>query len=144
MEVNKEKIRYLSVFFDICEIASQEAEIMNGAYGSDTVIATYPQFQFRRFRSSIYNVKDAPLTENMNKIKKIIEVNRYVSSRSIAQKLQIDHKAIFKDLHKEVRCLGVTPSIIKKKKRIYICEAFAKQNVIDQYLKRIVKINYFY
>ncbi|GFW36491.1 histone-lysine N-methyltransferase SETMAR [Trichonephila clavipes] len=90
MEVNKEKIRFcLQFFFDKGENASQVAEIVNGLYGPDTVIANYVHFWFRRFRSGIFDVKDAPRTsrpvvENVDKITEIIEVDRHVNSRSIA------------------------------------------------------------
>ncbi|GFV56869.1 uncharacterized protein TNCV_146211 [Trichonephila clavipes] len=45
----------------------------------------------------IFDVKDAPRTcrpfvENVDKITEIFEVDRYVSSRSIAQELKTDHK----------------------------------------------------
>ncbi|GFX55760.1 histone-lysine N-methyltransferase SETMAR [Trichonephila clavipes] len=61
MEVNKEKIRYISqFFFDKGENASQAAEILNGVYGTDTVTANYVQFWFRRFRSGILDVKVGP------------------------------------------------------------------------------------
>ncbi|KAL6420427.1 hypothetical protein ACFW04_014434 [Cataglyphis niger] len=78
MEVNKEKIRYiLQFFFDKGENASQAAKIVNGVYGSDTVTANYVQFWFRRFRSGIFDVKDAPRTgrpvvKNVDKIGEII------------------------------------------------------------------------
>ncbi|GFX19270.1 histone-lysine N-methyltransferase SETMAR [Trichonephila clavipes] len=86
----KEKIRYiLQFFFDKGENASQVAEIVNGIYGSHTVTANYVQIWFRRFRSGIFDVKDAPRTgrpvvENVNKITKIIKVDRHVlaSTRS--------------------------------------------------------------
>ncbi|GFU70381.1 histone-lysine N-methyltransferase SETMAR [Trichonephila clavipes] len=65
------------------ENASQVAEIANGVYGADTVTANYVQFWFRRFRSGIFDVIDAPLTgrpivENVDKITEIIEVDRMV------------------------------------------------------------------
>ncbi|GFW28973.1 histone-lysine N-methyltransferase SETMAR [Trichonephila clavipes] len=70
------------------ENASQVAEIVNGVYGVDTVTANYVQFWFRRFRSGIFDVKDAPRTgrlvvENVDKITEIIEVDRHASSSSI-------------------------------------------------------------
>ncbi|GFW70634.1 histone-lysine N-methyltransferase SETMAR [Trichonephila clavipes] len=74
MKVNKEKIRYiLQFFFDKGENANQAAIIVNGVYGADTVAANYVQFWFRRFRSGIFDVKDAPRTgrlvvENVDKI----------------------------------------------------------------------------
>ncbi|GFT29251.1 histone-lysine N-methyltransferase SETMAR [Trichonephila clavipes] len=59
-------------------------------YGVHTVIANYVQFRFPRFRSGIFDVKDAPRTgrpvvENVDKITEIIEVDRHVSSRSTTQ-----------------------------------------------------------
>ncbi|GFX85411.1 histone-lysine N-methyltransferase SETMAR [Trichonephila clavipes] len=100
MEVNKEKIRYILQFFlDKGENTSQAAEIGNGVYGADTVTANCVQFWFRRFRSGIFDVKDAPRTgrhvvENFYKITEIIKIDRHVSSRSIAQDLKIDHKTV--------------------------------------------------
>ncbi|GFS52434.1 histone-lysine N-methyltransferase SETMAR [Trichonephila clavipes] len=87
------------------ENASQEAEIANGVNDADTLTANYVQFWFRRFRSSIFDVKDAPLTgrpvvENVDKITEIIEVDRHVSSRSIAQDIKIDHKTVLSHLRK--------------------------------------------
>ncbi|GFU90167.1 histone-lysine N-methyltransferase SETMAR [Trichonephila clavipes] len=83
------------------ENAIQVADIVNGVYGADTVAANYMQFWFRRFRSGIFNVKDAPCTgrrvvENVDKITEIIEVDRHVSSCSISQELKMDHKKSFK------------------------------------------------
>ncbi|GFX04453.1 histone-lysine N-methyltransferase SETMAR [Trichonephila clavipes] len=83
MEVNKEKIRFfLQVFFDKDEIVSQGAEIANGAYGANTVTANYVEFWIRRFRSGIFDFKDAPHTgspviENVDKITEIIQVDRH-------------------------------------------------------------------
>ncbi|GFX82999.1 histone-lysine N-methyltransferase SETMAR [Trichonephila clavipes] len=81
MEVNKEKTRYILLFFfDKGKNASQAAEIVHGVYGTDTVIANYVQFWFRRFRSGIFDGKDAPRTdrptvENVDKITEIFEVD---------------------------------------------------------------------
>ncbi|GFW87565.1 histone-lysine N-methyltransferase SETMAR [Trichonephila clavipes] len=78
MEVNKEKIRFISkFFFDNGENSSQVDESANGGYGANTVTANYVQFWFRRFRSGIFDVKDAPRTgrpvvENVDKISEII------------------------------------------------------------------------
>ncbi|GFX81788.1 histone-lysine N-methyltransferase SETMAR [Trichonephila clavipes] len=53
----------------------------------------------------IFDIKDAPRTgrpvvENVDKITEIIEVNWHVSSRSIAQKLKIDHKTVLNNFRK--------------------------------------------
>ncbi|GFX84240.1 histone-lysine N-methyltransferase SETMAR [Trichonephila clavipes] len=99
MEVNTEKIRFfLQFFFYKGENASQVTEIAHGVYVDDTVTANYVQFWFRRFRSCIFDVNDAPRTgrpvvENVDKITEIIEVDWH-SSRSIAQELKIDRKTV--------------------------------------------------
>ncbi|GFX87341.1 histone-lysine N-methyltransferase SETMAR [Trichonephila clavipes] len=49
-------------FFDKGENASQVAENANGVYGANTVTANYVQFWCRRFRSGIFDAKDAPRT----------------------------------------------------------------------------------
>ncbi|GFW16912.1 histone-lysine N-methyltransferase SETMAR [Trichonephila clavipes] len=153
MEVNKEKIQlFLKFFFDKSENTSQVAEIANVVYGADYVYGVttnYVQFWFRRFRSGILDFKDAPRTgrpvvENIDKITEIIKIDRHVSSRSIAQKLKIDHKTVLSHLRKVVfkKKLNVwvphqlTPQNMMD--RIYICEALAKLNEIDQFLKRMV------
>ncbi|GFV37063.1 histone-lysine N-methyltransferase SETMAR [Trichonephila clavipes] len=106
MEVNKEKIRYiLQFFFDKDENASQVAEIANGVYVPDAATANYVQFWFRQFRSGIFDVKDAsrkgrPVVKNVNKITEIIEIDRHVSSRRIAQELKIEHKTVLSHFHK--------------------------------------------
>ncbi|GFY19451.1 histone-lysine N-methyltransferase SETMAR [Trichonephila clavipes] len=106
MEVNKEKIWFLlQFFFDKGENASQVAEIANGVYGANTEIVIYVQFRFRRFRSGIFNVKDAPRTgrpivENVDKITEIIEVDRLFNSCSHTQGLKNDHKTVLSHLRK--------------------------------------------
>ncbi|GFW93966.1 histone-lysine N-methyltransferase SETMAR [Trichonephila clavipes] len=150
MEVNKEKIRYiLQFFFDKGKNASQVAEIVNGVYGADTVTANYVQIWFCRFRSGIFDAKDAPHTgrpiiENVDKITEIIQVDRHVSSRSIAQELKIDHKTVLNHLRKvglkkkfDVWC-HTNEHQKNMINRIFICEALAKWNEIDPFLQRMV------
>ncbi|GFX56417.1 histone-lysine N-methyltransferase SETMAR [Trichonephila clavipes] len=124
------------------------AEIANGLYGADTVTANYKQFWFRRFRSGIFDVKDAPRTgkpivEDVDKITEIIAVNRHVSSRTITQKLEIDLKIVLSHLRKVAQMLlhvwvphQLTPK--NTTDRISICEALSKRNEIDPFLKRMV------
>ncbi|GFX83563.1 transposable element Tcb2 transposase [Trichonephila clavipes] len=71
--------------------------------------------------SGIFEVKDAPRTdrpvvENVDKITELIEVDRHVSSRSIARKLKIDHKTVLSQswIQKEAPYLGTTPNNTKK------------------------------
>ncbi|GFX91608.1 histone-lysine N-methyltransferase SETMAR [Trichonephila clavipes] len=145
MEVNKDKIRFiLQFFFDKSENASQLSEIANGVYGADTVAANYVQFWFRRFRSGIFDVKDALRTgrlvvENVDKITEII-VGRHVSSRSIAHELKIDPKTVLNHLRKvglkEKLHVWVPYELTLKDMmdRISICESLVKRNEIDHFL----------
>ncbi|GFY10101.1 hypothetical protein TNCV_1946461 [Trichonephila clavipes] len=48
-----------------------------------------------------FGAEGMPPVENVDKITKMIEVDLHVSSRSISQKLKIDHKTVLKHLHKE-------------------------------------------
>ncbi|GFX22968.1 histone-lysine N-methyltransferase SETMAR [Trichonephila clavipes] len=91
-------------------------EIANYFYGADTVTANYVKCWFRRFRSGIFDVKDAPRTgrpvvENVNKITEIIEVDRHISSPSIIQEQRIDHKTVLSHLGKVV---------LKKKLHVWV------------------------
>ncbi|GFT32025.1 histone-lysine N-methyltransferase SETMAR [Trichonephila clavipes] len=150
MEVSKEKIRYiLQFFFDEGENASQMAEIVNGIYGADTVTTNCVQFWFCRFHSGIFDVKETPRTgrrivENVDKITEIIEVDRHVSSHNITHELKIDHKTVLNHLRnvefKKKLDTWVTHQLTPKNlmDRISICEALAKWNEIDPFLKRMV------
>ncbi|GFT59082.1 histone-lysine N-methyltransferase SETMAR [Trichonephila clavipes] len=78
------------------------------------------------------------------KSSEIIEVDRHVSSRSIAQELKIDHKTVLNHLlkvglKKKLDVCGAIPINTKKHGgRISIYEALAKRNEIDPFLKRMV------
>ncbi|XP_078032687.1 histone-lysine N-methyltransferase SETMAR-like [Augochlora pura] len=125
------------------------AEIVTGVYGPDTVTANYAQFWFRRFGTGIFDVKHAPRTgrpiiENVHKIIEIIEVDRHVSSRSIARELKIDHETVLNHLHKagfEKKIDVWVPHQLTQKTmliRISICDVLAKRNEIDPFLVRMV------
>ncbi|GFY29029.1 histone-lysine N-methyltransferase SETMAR [Trichonephila clavipes] len=101
----RENLVHFTVFFDKGKNASQVAEIANGVYGADTVPSNYVQLGFRRFRSGILDVKDAPRTgrpvfENFDKITEINAVDRHVSSRSIPQDQNISYKIVLRHLRK--------------------------------------------
>ncbi|GFW58145.1 histone-lysine N-methyltransferase SETMAR [Trichonephila clavipes] len=98
MEVNKEKIRSLRAIW------------------------------FHRFRSGICDVKDAPRTgkpvvETVAEITDIIEIGWHVSSRSIAQKLKIDHKTVLNHLRK----VG-----FKKKLHVWVPHQLTPKNMMDR------------
>ncbi|GFT36094.1 histone-lysine N-methyltransferase SETMAR [Trichonephila clavipes] len=131
------------------ENASHSAEIENGVYGANSVIDNYVQFWFRRFHSGIFDINDAPhssksVVENVDKITEIIEAHRHVSSRNNAQELKINHKTFLNHLRKvgfkKKLDIWVQHQLTPKNTicRISICEALAKRNEIDPFLKRMV------
>ncbi|GFW95333.1 histone-lysine N-methyltransferase SETMAR [Trichonephila clavipes] len=150
IKVNKEKIQFfLQFFFDKSESARQVAEIANGVDGADTVPANYVQFLFRRFRSGIFDLKNVshtgrPIVDNVDKITEIVEIDRHVSSRSIAQELKIDHKTVLSHLRKvgfKKKLHVWVPHQLTPKNMMYrisICKALVKRNEIDPFLKWIV------
>ncbi|GFS55274.1 histone-lysine N-methyltransferase SETMAR [Trichonephila clavipes] len=111
----------------------------------------YRERRFQRLRHpsrGIFYVEEAPRTgrhvvENIDKITEIIEVDRHVSSRSIAQELKIDHKTVLSHLPKvglKKKLHVWVPHQLTPKHmmdRISICEILAKRNEIDSFLKRM-------
>ncbi|GFS83888.1 histone-lysine N-methyltransferase SETMAR [Trichonephila clavipes] len=85
-----------------------------------------------------------PVIENTDKITEIIEVDRHVSSHSITQEVKIDHKTVLNHLRnvgfKKKLNVSVLHHLTPKNMmdRISICEALAKRNEIDPFLKRMV------
>ncbi|GFW98819.1 histonelysine Nmethyltransferase SETMARlike [Trichonephila clavipes] len=107
LEVHKEKIRYI-LQFSIIKTKMQARRLklrmvfMVPRYCKSFCRST---ILFHRFRSDIFDVKDAPRTgrpifENVDKITKIIKLDRHVSDRSIAQELKMDHKTVLNHLRK--------------------------------------------
>ncbi|GFV17434.1 histone-lysine N-methyltransferase SETMAR [Trichonephila clavipes] len=103
----------------------------------------------KRLPAGIFDAKYAPRThrpivKNVDKITEIIEPDRHVSSRSIAQELKINHKTVLNYLRrvgfKKKPDVWSPHQLIPKNMmdRISICEALALRNEISQFLKWIV------
>ncbi|GFV48013.1 histone-lysine N-methyltransferase SETMAR [Trichonephila clavipes] len=99
--------------------------------------------------SGIFDVKYAPHTgspvvENVDKIIEIIEVDRHVRSPSITQGQKIDHKKVLSYLRKvgfkKKLHVWMSHQLTPKNMmdRISMCEALAKRNETDPFLKRMV------
>ncbi|GFR27507.1 histone-lysine N-methyltransferase SETMAR [Trichonephila clavata] len=80
------------------------------------------------------------IIENIDKITEIIEVDQHISSRSITQKLNIDHMTVLNHLHIPGFDMNLNVWVPHQLNRenmidqISICEALAKQNKIDTFL----------
>ena len=101
MEQNKEKIWHiLQYYYDKGKNASQAANKICAVYGLDTVSISTAQRWFKRFRSGVEVVEDAPrsgrpVVKNCDKIGELVERDRHSSSRSIGQELGMSHQTEF-------------------------------------------------
>ncbi|GFT29298.1 histonelysine Nmethyltransferase SETMARlike [Trichonephila clavipes] len=86
------------------ELVARQATIRY-LYHSATAATSVLELAMKRTFVCIFDVKEAPRTgrpvvENVDKITKIIEVDRHLGSRSITQHLKIDHKTVLNHLRK--------------------------------------------
>ena len=104
IEVSKEEIRHILHFYYLKrKKASKATKKICDVYGADTLSVRVAQQWFERFRSGVVKVNDAPRSGrpavvNVDKIMENIGIDRHVSSRSIAQKLNINHQTVLNHL----------------------------------------------
>ena len=126
MEQNKEKIRLiLEYYYDSGKNASQAANNICAVYGPNKVSFSTAQRWFKRFRSGIEVVEDAPrsgrpVVETCDKIAELVERDRHSSSRSIGQELGMSHQKVINHLKE----LGVT-----KKLDVWVPHELTQKNV---------------
>ncbi|GFT89162.1 hypothetical protein TNCV_3085421 [Trichonephila clavipes] len=82
----RENVVYFTFFFDQGENVSQVTEIVISGYGPHTVTVNNVQLCFQQLRSGM------TVVENVHKITEMIEADRHVRNRSIAQELKIDRQ----------------------------------------------------
>lgn len=145
-----EKIRYiLQYHFDQGDNATQAFEKICAVYGYDTLSKSTAQRWFARFRSGDLNVKDAPrsgrpIVENVDEIFKKIEEDRHISTRDIAEELNIDQKTVWNHLRRagyEKKLDVWIPHELTVKNlmdRVSVCETLKKRNEIEPFLKRLI------
>lgn len=101
-----EEIRYVMLYYyKKGKNAAKTCRKICTVYGEDAVSERRTQEWFARFRSGNFDVKDArrsgrPIVENTDKIMELIEVDRHVSTRSIAQELNTTHTTVLNHLSK--------------------------------------------
>ncbi|XP_076381130.1 histone-lysine N-methyltransferase SETMAR-like [Megalopta genalis] len=118
-------------------------------YGADCLSERTCQNWFKKFRSEDFSLKDdqrsgRPSEVEDDKIKAIIESNRHITVREIAERLNVSHTAI--EYH--IKSLGLVKKLdvwiphelkeIHLTQRISICDTHLKRNAIDPFLKRII------
>ena len=122
---------------------------MCDVYGDEYSSQSQCQNWFARFCSGNVDVKDEPrpgwpIVEKVDETLKKIEVDRYISSRDIATKLNIDHKTVLNHLHKtgcQKKLDTWVPHELTVKNsidRVSICESMLKRNEIEPFFKRMI------
>lgn len=145
-----EEIRYVMLYYyKKGKNAAKTCRKICTVYGEDAVSERRTQEWFARFRSGNFDVKDArrsgrPIVENADKIMELIEVDRHVSTRSIAQELNTTHTTVLNHLskagYKKKLDVWVPHDLTQKNlfDRIDACDTLLNRNKIDPFLKRIV------
>ena len=149
MEIPEGHFRHILLFyFRKGKNATQAYRKLCGVYSDQCLSERQCQNWFARFRSGNFNVQDEPagrpIVEKVEEILEKIAVDRYISSRDIATKLNIDHKTVLSHLHKtgDQKKLdtwvahGLTMKNLMD--RVSICESLLKRNEIEPFLKRMI------
>ena len=129
MEVSKEEICHILHFYYLKgKNASKATKKICDVYGADTLSVRVAQQWFGRFRSGVVEVNDAPRSGrpavvNVDKIIENIEIDHQVSSRSIAQKLNINHQTVLNHLQK---------AGFKKKLDVWVPHELTQKNLMDR------------
>lgn len=145
-----EKIRYiLQYHFDQGDNASQSCEKICAIYDEGTLSKSTARYWFARFRSGNFEVKDEPRSgrphvENFEEIFKKIHEDRHISTRDIAEELNMDQKTVLNHLKKAgyTKKLDVwVPHELSLKNlmdRVSVCEMLKKRNEIEPFLKKLI------
>ena len=106
MEFTNAEIRAILKFFFVQGKSARETfREINGVLGDGAVSLRTAEERFRRFRAGENDTMDKPaggrpVTTNTDKIKEIIELDRHVASRDIAQEMGVSHQTILNHLRK--------------------------------------------
>lgn len=150
MECRNEHFRHILLFYfrrgkkaaeahkDICEV-----------YGVDCLTERTCQNWFKKFRSGNFSLKDDQRSGRSSgvdddQMKAIIESDRHITVREIADRLNVSHTTI----EYRLKSLGIVKKLdiwvphelkeIHLMQRINICDMHLKRNEIDPFLKRII------
>ena len=150
MECKNEHFRHILLYyFRKGKNAVQAAKKLRDVYGDEALKERQCRNWFEKFRSGDFSLKDdqrsgRPVELNEDEIKTIIEADRHVTTREIAEKLNVSHTAIEKHLKRVglVKKLDIwVPHDLKEvhlTKRINACDLLLKRNEFDPFLKRII------
>jgi len=150
MECKKEHFRHILLFYFRKGMnAAQAAKKLRDVYGDEALKERQCRNWFDKFRSGDFSIKDdqrsgRPTEVDDDQIKAIIESDRHIPVREIAERLNVSHTTI----ENHLKCLGFVKKLdiwvphelkeIHLTKRIHICDLHLKRNEIEPFLKRII------
>ena len=143
MEIPDGHFRHILLYyFQKGKNAVQARKKLYGVYGKQSLTERHCQNWFARFRSGDFDLKNSQrsgrLTEINDKIKAMIENNRRSTTQESAEKLNISHTCVERQLGYVNKLDIWVPhklNEIKLTKRISICDSLLKHNETDLFLK---------
>jgi len=118
-------------------------------YGEDVLTERQCQNWFAKFRSGNFDVEDAPrsgrpVEADEDTIKALIDANRRITTREIAERLNLSNSTV----HDHLKRLGLiskldiwVPHVLSERnlcRRIDVCDLRLKRQENDPFLKRII------
>ena len=150
METKKEHFRHILLFYyRKGKNAVQARQKLCNVYGEDVLTERQCQNWFAKFRSGNFDVEDAPrsgrpVEANEDTIKALIDANRRITTREIAERLTLSNSTV----HHHLKRLGFiskldiwVPHILTEKnlcRRVDVCDLLLKRQEYDPFLMRIV------
>nr|APL98298.1 putative DD34D transposase [Bactrocera tryoni] len=150
MEDRKQHFRHILLFYyQKGKNAVQARRKLCDVYGEDVLTERQCQNWFAKFRSGNFDLEDAPrpgrtLEADVDKIKSLVDANRRITTREIAERLNLSNATV----HKHMKRLGLiskldiwVPHVLTERnllRRINDCDLLIKRQRSDPFLKRIV------
>ncbi|EZA48646.1 Histone-lysine N-methyltransferase SETMAR [Ooceraea biroi] len=141
MENQKEHFRHiLFYYFRKGKNAVQAHKKLSDVYGEDALKLRQCQNWFTKFRSGDFNVKDAPrsgrpIEIDDDKLKALIDSNRRLTTREIAENLNISKSSVENHLKRLGYISKLDISVPHELKEIHLTKRI---DICDSLLKRVV------
>lgn len=150
MESEKQHFRHILLFYyRKGKNAVQARKKLSDVYGEDVLTERQCQNWFAKFRSGNFDVEDAPrsgrpVKADEDTIKALIDANRRITTREIAERLNLSNSTV----HDHLKRLGLiskldiwVPHVLTERNlcvRVDVCDLLLKRQENDPFLKRII------
>lgn len=150
MESEKQHFRHILLFYyRKGKNAVQARKKLSDVYGEDVLTERQCQNWFAKFRSGNFDVEDAPrsgrpVKADEDTIKALIDANRRITTREIAERLNLSNSTV----HDHLKRLGLiskldiwVPHVLTERNlchRVDVYDLLLKRQENDPFLKRII------